>query len=65
MFSGRAVFAVVYFYLLRSEGRVYTAEMFINGEFLNFLSGIAIQIIFIPLIVLVLNKTGIVHQGER
>lgn len=65
MFIGRAVFAVVYFYLLRSEGRVYTAEMFINGEFLNVLSGIAIQIIFIPLIVLVLNKTGIVHQGER
>lgn len=65
MFSGRTVFAVVYYYLLRSEGVTYTAERFINGEYLNVLSGIAIQIIFIPLIVLILNKTGIVHQGER
>lgn len=65
MFSGRTVFAVVYYYLLRSEGVIYTAERFINGEFLNVLPGIAIQIIFIPLIVLILNKTGIVHQGER
>ena len=51
--------------MLRYEGRVYTADMFINGEVLNVLAGIAIQIIFIPLIVLILNKTGIVHKGER
>lgn len=65
MFSGRAIFYVVYYFTLRYEGKVYTADMFINGEVLNVLAGIAIQIIFIPLIVLILNKTGIVHKGEK
>lgn len=65
MFSGRAIFYIVYYFMLRYEGEVYTADMFINGEVLNVLAGIAIQIIFIPLIVLILNKTGIVHKGER
>lgn len=65
MFSGRTIYAIVYYWLLHREGRVYTAEMFINGEFLNVLAGLAIQIIFIPIIVLILNKTGIVHKGER
>ena len=65
MFSGRAIFYIVYYFTLRYEGKVYTADMFINGEVLNVLAGIAIQIIFIPLIVLILNKTGIVHKGEK
>ena len=65
MFSGRTIYYIVYYFMLRYEGRLYTADMFINGEFLNVLSGLAIQIIFIPLIVLILNKTGIVHKGER
>ena len=65
MFSGRTVFYIVYYFMLKSEGKIYTADAFINEEFLNVLAGIAIQIIFIPLIVMVLNKTGIVHKGER
>ncbi len=65
MFGGRTVYYIVYYFMLKHEGIAYTAQDFINGEFLNVLSGLAIQIIFIPLIALVLNKTGIVHQGER
>ena len=65
MFSGRTIFYIVYYFMMRHEGKMYTADMFINGEVLNVLAGIAIQIIFIPLIVLILNKTGIVHKGEK
>ena len=65
MFSGRTIYYIVYYFMLRYQGRAYTADMFINGEVLNVLSGITIQIIFIPLIVLILNKTGIVHKGEK
>lgn len=58
MLAGRVVMAAANLILLGISGSGYTFEAFLSGAFITALPGIIIQIIFIPAIMLVLDKSG-------
>ena len=60
MIAGRLVWGVVQVLLLGLSGSAFTWKMFLSGAFLNSIPGIIIQLILIPAIMLVLNRTGLV-----
>ena len=61
MIAGRLVWGVVQMILLGVNGQAFTFQMFMAGAFLNAIPGIIFQLIFIPSLMLALNKTGLVH----
>lgn len=65
MIIGRIVWGVVQMILLGINGQPFTWQMFMAGAFLNAIPGIIFQLIFIPAIMLVLNKTGLVRIHRR
>ncbi len=60
MISGRVIWAAAEIILLGIGGNMFTWQMFISGAFLNAIPGIVIQLIFIPSIMVALNKSGLV-----
>ena len=60
MFVGRIVWGIAEVVLLGMSGNIFTCQMFLSGALLNSIPGIIIQLTFIPAIMLVLNKTGLV-----
>lgn len=60
MIAGRLVWGAVQVLLLGISGSAFTWQMFLSGAFLNSIPGIIIQLILIPAIMLVLNRTGLV-----
>ena len=60
MLTGRAVWGVMEVILLGIEGNTFTFEAFVAGAFLNSLPGIAIQLVFIPAVMVALDRTGLV-----
>lgn len=67
MIAGRLVWGLVQMILLGINGQTFTFQMFMAGAFLNAISGIVFQLIFIPSLMLVLNKTGLVrfHSNSK
>lgn len=61
MIGGRIVWGVVRVAMLGMTGNAFSWKMFMAGAFLNAIPGIILQLIFIPALMLVLNKTGVVH----
>lgn len=61
MIVGRLVWGLVQMILLGVDGKAFTFQMFMAGAFLNAIPGIIFQLIFIPSLMLALNKTGLVH----
>lgn len=59
MISGRVVWGVVEVILL-GMGGAFTYEMFIAGAFLNSIPGIVLQLVLIPALMVLLDRTGIV-----
>ena len=59
MILGRVVWGIVTFILLGINGQAFTWQAFIAGSILNAIPGIIIQLIFIPSLMLVLNKIGL------
>ena len=51
--------------LLGLGGTVFTWKMFLSGAIINSIPGIIIQLTLIPAIMIVLNKTGLVHFGKQ
>ncbi|BDF59363.1 membrane protein [Christensenellaceae bacterium] len=58
MLAGRAVSGVLNTILLGMAGTPYSFEIFLTNAFVVALPGIAIQIVVIPVLVLLLKKTG-------
>lgn len=65
MFTGRIVWGIVEVILLGIGGNAFTWKMFITGALLNAIPGIIIQLTFIPALMLVLNKTGLVQNNNK
>ena len=65
MILGRVVWGIVQMILLGINGQVFTWQMFITGSFLNAIPGIIFQLLFIPSLMLALNKTGLVNIHKR
>ena len=61
MLSGRVVWGAVQMLLLGIKGTSFTWKMFFAGAFLNAIPGIIIQLIFIPAVMVALNRAGLVR----
>lgn len=61
MVAGRIVWAGAQIILLGLTGSAFTFEMFMAGAFLNAIPGIILQLVFIPALMIALDRTGIVH----
>ena len=60
MLAGRAVWGVVQAVLLGMTGSTLTMQIFLASAFFNAIPGIILQLILIPLVMLALNRTGLV-----
>lgn len=71
MVIGRIVWGGVQVLMLGMTGNAFTWQMFMAGAFLNAVPGIILQLVFIPALMVALNKTGLVRfhgkqvSGER
>ncbi len=65
MIGGRIVWGVVRVAMLGMMGNAFSWKMFMAGAFLNAIPGIVLQLVFIPALMLVLNKTGLVHFHKK
>lgn len=67
MVGGRVIWGIVRILMLGVMGNAFTWQMFIAGAFLNAIPGIILQLVFIPALMVALNRTGIVrfHQEKK
>ena len=67
MIGGRVIWGAVQAVILGMTGNSFTWQMFIAGTFLNAVPGIIFQLVFIPILMVALNKTGLVrfHRENR
>lgn len=61
MITGRVVWGIVQVLLLGIGEGGFTWQMFMAGAFLNAIPGIVLQFIFIPAVMVALNRTGLVR----
>ncbi len=61
MVAGRLVWGAAMVILLGMGGSALTWEAFIASAFLNAVPGIILQLVFIPAIMVALDRTGLVH----
>lgn len=61
MIGGRVIWGIVRVVMLGTIGNAFTWQMFMAGAFLNAVPGIVLQLVFIPVLMVALNKTGIVR----
>lgn len=65
MISGRLVWGMAMIVLMGVRGNQFTFQAFLAGAFLNAIPGIILQMVFIPAVMIVLNRTGLVRFGRR
>lgn len=67
MIAGRIVWGIVTMILLGINGQAFTWQMFMAGAFLNAIPGIVFQLIFIPSLMIAINKTGLAqfHKNSK
>lgn len=65
MIVGRIVWGITYFMLLRFIGQNFTAYMFFASAFVSGIPGIIGQLIVIPIIAIVINKTKLINIFEN
>lgn len=65
MVAGRAVWGITMIALMGIKGGAFTLEAFFAGAFLNAFPGIILQLIFIPAVMIVLNRTGLVRFSKH
>lgn len=65
MIGGRLVWGVVRVLLTGVAGNAFTWQMFMAGAFLNAIPGIILQLIAIPVVMVALDRTGMVPFGEN
>ena len=67
MIVGRVIWGIVRVVMLGMTGNAFTWQMFMAGAFLNAVPGIILQLVFIPALMVALNKTGIVrfHREKK
>jgi hypothetical protein len=65
MLLGRAVWGIVMTAILGINGGAFTFSAFLAGAFMNAIPGIVLQLILIPFIMLLLDKTKTVCFSKR
>ena len=61
MLGGRVVWAAVQVVLSGVSGQAFTWQMFLSGAFLTAIPGIVLQLVFIPVVMVALDRTGLVR----
>ena len=61
MVAGRIVWAAVRVVMTGVAGEPFTWQIFVTGAFLNAIPGIILQLVFIPALMVALDRTGLVH----
>ena len=61
MFGGRIVWGVVRVLLTGVSGEPFTWQLFLSGAFLTAIPGIILQLVFIPVLMVALDRTGMVR----
>jgi len=61
MLGGRLVWAVVRVILSGVSGEPFTWQMFLSGALLTAIPGIILQLVFIPAVMVALDRTGLVR----
>lgn len=61
MVGGRIVWGVVRALLTGTAGEAFTWQMFMAGAFFTAIPGIILQLVFIPALMVALDRTGMVH----
>lgn len=59
MLSGRVVWGIVSVLLYGIQGSMFSWQMFLGGAILNAVPGILLQLILVPVIIILLEKTGL------
>lgn len=65
MIGGRIVWGLVQAVIMGVSGDVFTWQLFIAGAFLNAILGIVLQLVFIPAIMIALDRTGVVRFSRK
>lgn len=65
MIGGRIVWGLVQAVIMGISGDVFTWQLFIAGAFLNAILGIVLQLVFIPAIMIALDRTGVVRFSRK
>ena len=61
MLGGRVVWAGARVLLSGVSGQAFTWQMFLSGALLTALPGIVLQLIFIPAVMVAMDRTGLVR----
>ena len=62
MIGGRIVWGIVSILLYGIQGNAFSWQMFMGGALLNAIPGIVVQLVLIPVIVMILEKTGLMDE---
>lgn len=65
MLGGRIIWGMVRVIMTGVAKEAFTWQMFLAGAFINAIPGIILQLIFIPALMLVLQKTGVVRFQDE
>ena len=65
MIAGRLVWGIAKWALLGLSGTAFTMEMFLAGAIVNAIPGIVLHIVLIPLIVLALERAGLIENRPK
>lgn len=65
MLSGRVVWGIVELILLGYGNNKFTFDIFITQAFINAVPGIILQLVLIPVIMITLNRTGLVPFTKK
>lgn len=61
MIGGRLVWGIARVLMTGVSGEAFTWQMFLSGALLTAIPGIIIQLVFIPAVMVALDRTGMVH----
>lgn len=65
MIGGRVAWGLVSYLIFFTDGIPFTMDMFIAGAFANSLVGIGIQIVLVPIIIMALERAGVIRDERR
>ena len=65
MVGGRIVWGAVMVVLSGVSGQAFTWRLFLSGAFLTAIPGIILQLVFIPALMVVLDRTGMVRFARK
>lgn len=65
MVAGRVVWGIVRVVMTGVAGEAFTWQIFMAGAFLNAIPGIVLQLVFIPVLMVALDRTGLVRFSRE